>query len=251
MRPFRFIVRLIAFLYSTLTIVSAAQGGELIVNGGFETGTLSGWTTSGLTALSGGCGVGANAQDWTVSTVGTATRCADPGNPVTGTFAAYNMFDFGGPAVYRLRQSIVIPAGVTAATLSWKDSINDGHAGTPRIFSINLLNAAGSTILSTPYSYSSAAFRTGWQSHSVDVTPALGPLSGSTVVLEFAVSIPERWTGGAGMGLDDVSLITVNSPPTVASIPTLGELALLMLALTLPALAMWRQRKCIAPSRTR
>lgn len=85
---------------------NSAQAAELIVNGGFETGTLSGWTTSGLT-VAGSCGASPSATDWTVSNTGSATNCSNPGAPPVGSFAAYNMFDAGAPTTYRLRQSHV------------------------------------------------------------------------------------------------------------------------------------------------
>lgn len=229
-------------LFASLWAPSAsALATELIVNGGFETGTLAGWTTSGLT-VPGACGGGPNATDWTVSNVGTATNCANPGNPPVGSFAAYNMFDAGAPTTYRLRQALALPAGLTAATLSWRDSITDGHVGAPRVFSINVWNAAGTILLTTLYSYNSAATTTGWVTHSVNTTAALAPLAGQNILLEFAASIPAGWTGGAGMGLDAVSLDATAS----VSVPTLSEWGLILLSMMMLAGAYWHSRRSAA-----
>lgn len=204
-------------LISALAIALPARGVELVVNGGFESGTLSGWTTSGLT-VPGSCGGGLNATDWTVSNTGSATNCNDPGAPPQGTYAAYNMFDGGAPITYRLRQAITLPLGLTAATLTWQDAIVASFSGAPRVFSVNILNSTGSAVLGNLYTYSATGSEnTGWVSHSVNATSLLSPLAGQQVVLEFAVAISQAWTGPAGMGLDAVSL-TVPAP-----IPTMSE----------------------------
>ena len=221
---------------------TAAQAAELIVNGGFETGTLSGWTTSGLT-VAGSCGTGLNATDWTVSNSGAATNCRDPGAPPVGSFAAYNMFDAGAPTTYRLRQAVVLPNAITAATLAWRDSITDLHSGAPRVFSINVLNASGTVVLATLYTFNSANITTGWVSRSVNATVQLAPLSGQSVILEFSAAIPAAWTNVAGMGLDAVSLDVTGSAAAPASIPTLSEWALIGLSSLVAMFGIARVRR--------
>lgn len=221
---------------------TSAQAVELIVNGGFETGTLSGWTTSGLT-VAGACGGGLNATDWTVSNSGAATNCNNPGAPPVGSFAAYNMFDAGAPTTYRLRQAVVLPNAITAATLAWRDSINDIHSGAPRVFSINVLNASGTAVLATLYTFNSASITTGWVSRSVNATAALAPLSGQSVILEFSAAIPAAWTGAAGMGLDAVSFDVTGSAAAPASIPTLSEWALIGLSSLVAMFGIARMRR--------
>lgn len=243
------VARFISKLLTSCSLIGAlwscgtsAQAVELIVNGGFETGTLAGWTTSGLT-VAGACGAGLNATDWTVSNSGAATNCLNPGAPPVGSFAAYNMFDAGAPTTYRLRQAVVLPNAITAATLAWRDSITDGHSGAPRVFSINVLNASGTVVLATLYTFNSANITTGWVSRSVNATVPLAPLSGQSVILEFSAAIPAAWTGGAGMGLDAVSLDVTGAAAAPASIPTLSEWALIGLSSLLAMFGLARMRR--------
>ncbi len=75
----------------SFNVVAAA---EQVTNGGFETGDLTGWSTSELSP-SGECGDAGHVQDWNVGTSGAATNCDDPGPPPSGAYAVYNMFDGG------------------------------------------------------------------------------------------------------------------------------------------------------------
>ena len=194
----------------------------------------------------GSCGGGVNAQDWVAATLGTATNCSDPGNPPVGSYAAYNMFDAGQALTYRLRQAINLPANIISANLQWQDAIIDSHTpGQPRVFSVNVLDSTGSNVLATLYTFSSpgGSTNTGWLSHSVNATSALSGLGGQAVILEFAVAIPEVWTGPAGMGLDAVSLDVV-AVPVAKNVPTLNAYALALLSLmvaTFGALAAKRR----------
>lgn len=237
---FRSMLLLCAILLACSASVNAT---ELVVNGGFETGDLTGWTTSGLGTVSGTCP--GSPRDWNVSNLGTSTGCVDPGNPVSGTYAAYNMFDGTGPLTYRLRQTISLPSAVATATLKWQDALYDEHStgSQPRVFTINILNGAGTSVLATLYTLSSPggmAASTGWVSHSVDATAALRSLQGQTVILEFAVFIPEVWTGAAGLGLDAVSL-NVAAPSVPA--PSLGRSGIALLALAIALLGWFFSRR--------
>src|SRR5436309_11446568 len=88
---------------------------QLITNGGFETGSLSGWTVTS-SADSGGT--------WLPS--------SDPFSPMTGnptvgpkTGNWYAVTDQYGPGVNALSQTFVVPLGTTSLTLSFDVFIND------------------------------------------------------------------------------------------------------------------------------
>lgn len=233
--------KLLAFL--AVGIVSMQlQAVELVTNGGFETGNLTGWSTSGLT-VAGSCGGGLSATDWNVSNLGTATNCTDPGNPVQGTYAVYNMFDAGAALTYRLWQPIQVPANTTNATLTWLDATVWTITGTqPRVVSVRILDSTRTNVLATLYSQNTAANtngNTGWISHSANATGVLSALSGQSVVLEFSVAIAEAWTGPAGFGLDGVSLNVGVTPP----VPALSWVSLLALLAGMAVMgAVWTRR---------
>lgn len=197
---------------------------ELLTNGSFETGNLTGWTTSGL-GTTGTCP--SQGRDWNVSTSPSATGCSSPGSPIDGVYAAYVMND-GGVAntTYTLSQSFVVPTGLTAASLSWSDSSVSGYSGSARSFSVDLLE--GSTLLANIFTYS-VPFSDGnaaWDARSFDVSALLTANIGDTLTLRFSNFIPQVWTGPAGLGVDDVSLSA-----SVSSVPEPGTLALLGLGL--------------------
>ncbi|RLQ21713.1 hypothetical protein DWB85_10485 [Seongchinamella sediminis] len=158
------------------------------------------------------------------------------------------MFDGGtpsAPVAYQLSQSVSVPSGVSAATLSWSQSVVASFSGAPRVLAVEITNAAGDTILdtirSTDYLGSES---TGWTSETEDLTANLAALEGQTVNLRFSVYISENWTGPAGLGLDSVSLdITAapQSPP--APVPTMSLYGLLATALGIIFLATPRLRR--------
>jgi len=191
---------------------------ELVTNGGFETGTLAGWTTTGL-GSSGTC-PSAN-RDWNVSSTN-STGCYNVGNPVDGTYAAYNMFDGTGPLTYRMWQTIALPS-VSSATLSWKHSARWNFSGAARMFDIDFFDATGATLLANLYNLtvSGSGNTGGWVSLSQGITGAINTLAGQTVRLTFSSYIPMTWTGPAGLGLDSVSILATPVPePT--TLVTLG-----------------------------
>jgi hypothetical protein len=209
-----------------LALVSGqAKALEVITNGGFETGDLTAWTTAGVPVGStvGACGVGANTRDWNVSDSGSATNCNNPGDPVFGSYAAYNMFNAGttAPLSYDLRQVIVLPPGLVAATLSWADALSWAFGGSsPRVFSIDLFDPTFRTRIDNVYTNALTPptdGSTGWITHARDISSLVSPFAGASVGLQLSASVPESWTGGAGMGVDEVSLeVTVPEPPVIA-----------------------------------
>ena len=169
---------------------------ELITNGDFEAGNLSGWTAS-QTLSSTSC-------DWQVNNCAFDSPAADG-----GSYDASNAFDGGGPGAYSLTQTVTIPAGT--ATLSWEDNIFTDYFGTNRTVEVRILNASGTSTLATAYSFTVPQrpfYFTGWVQHSVDVSA----FAGQTVQIDFVQTVPQSYTGPGGFGLDNVQLLATPAP---------------------------------------
>lgn len=200
--------------------VGSASATEILTNGNFETGDLTGWTTTGL-GTTGTCP--SENRDWNVAS-SNSTGCLSVGSPPEGSFAAYNMFDGTGPLTYSLFQSIDIPDNIASADLSWMEATSWRFRGADRVFSIDLFDATGTTLLTNLFSETfSGSGANVWSSMSIDITSDLLAYQGQTATLGFSAIIPETWTGPAGFGLDAVSLdIQTTSVPEPTSLALLG-----------------------------
>jgi hypothetical protein len=161
---------------------------EVIVNGGFETGDFSGWTVSDTAVPL--CA-------WAIDGCAVAAGGANSGAHYAG-----NGFD-GNPGEYVLAQVVALPAGT--ATLSWFESEYASYGGAQRTLEVQVRDASGTTVLGTPYSYTLPfnSFTSGWTNRTVD----LSSFTGQTIELRFVETIPETYTGPAGWGFDDISLL--------------------------------------------
>lgn len=213
---------LLAAAFLCAASLQSASAMEVVTNGGFETGSLSGWSVVNLG--NGGCGT----NTWTVNSTGAHGCSNNVGNmpaPVNGLYAAYNTFD--GPAgTLQISQQITLPESITAATLSFFDTVRMNIGGTPRTFRIDLYDASNSTLLDNLFLQTFQNVNQGWLLNTADITNLLLDNAGDTVTLRISNIVPQTFTGPAGFGIDNLSLNV-----TVSAVPEPGSLALVGLAL--------------------
>lgn len=204
-----------SMLTGLLLAGSASASTELVTNGGFETGTLSGWTSSGLG--NGTCPM--HAQDFNVSKK-SATGCSSVANPSGSTYAAYAMNDGNGPLNYVLSQTLSVATGTTDGVFSFDlSSINSFDKN--RTLTVFLKDKTTLHSLSI-YSASTYSSNSAWKTISVDISSFLSAAAGDQIILSIDNYIPKTWTGPAGLGIDNISVMAnATSVPEPASYATL------------------------------
>lgn len=177
---------------------------ELLVNGSFETGDFTGWTT---VTTSGPF------RPWAVTGAGQGGGFNMlQTQPQDGSLVAWNGFDGSGPMEFQMYQDVTISAGTTA-TLSWMDRVQwnftlGGVATLPRLYDVEIRDPGTNNILSTVYSFSTdvqavnPTGNTNWQSHTADVSS----FAGQTVRIFFREQIPQSGTGPGQIEFDAISL---------------------------------------------
>jgi Zn-dependent metalloprotease len=146
---------------ATLTVGTTPPGGELIVNGGFESST-TGW--AGTTGVIG---------SYAGQTAFEGTRFAWLGGN-------------GATTTETLTQSFAIPSTATSANLSFALHIDTAETTTTTAYDklvVTVKNSSG-TVLGTLATYSNVNKATGYQTRSF----SLLPYKGQTVTLSFAMS---------------------------------------------------------------
>jgi len=212
-----YVLLLISGLFSVaISAQDAFAQTEHIVNGDFETGTLSGWTATTTGA----------ALAWTVND-GTIPPTGFSGllSPISGNFDVYS--SQGGPSMSILSEPFIVPAGINSATLSWKDRIQNFAA----VFSdpiqearVLIKDAAGVVTIAEIFSTNPGdpLIQLGPNTRSFDITTLLQGLQGQTI----RVSFEQRDNFGFfNLSLDDISLITNSgtSGSTGHEPPTIGR----------------------------
>lgn len=178
---------------------------ELIVNGSFESGDFTGWTTVTTAGPFRPWAVTGSGQGGGFGMLQT--------QPQDGNFVAWNGFDGGGPMEFQMFQDVTISAGSTA-TLEWMDRVQwnftlGGTATLPRLYDVEILDPNTNAVLETIYSFSTdtqavnPTGNTNWQTHSVDVSA----YAGQTVRLMFRERIPQSGTGPGQIEFDAISLV--------------------------------------------
>ncbi|RYD32757.1 MAG: VPDSG-CTERM sorting domain-containing protein [Verrucomicrobiaceae bacterium] len=100
-----------------LTLCPEARAAQLLVNGGFESGSLAGWTVEDQAGGSG---------SFFVSTPGASTPLSGfptAGSAANGSF--YAVTDQTGPGTHALLQSFTVEPGASSVTLSFDMFVND------------------------------------------------------------------------------------------------------------------------------
>lgn len=221
-----------SMLAGLLLASSAFASTELVMNGGFETGTLSGWTSSNLG--SGSCPMHSN--DFNVSKV-SATGCSSVANPSGSTYAAYAMNDGKGPLNYVLSQTLSVATGTTGGMFSFDlSSINTSDKN--RTLAVFLKDTTTLNSLSL-YSASTYSSNSAWKTINVDISAFLIAAAGDNIILSIDNYIPKSWTGPAGLGIDNVSVLANVS---VNAVPEPDTYAMLLAGLSLMGF-MVRRRK--------
>jgi hypothetical protein len=223
---------------ATAATAGTASAQEMIVNGGFETGDLTGWTR----------------QVWPNSNGDILVVGAGPGfqsglpqiGPRTGT--RYALTDQGGPGAYSLRQAFTVSSAPASATLRFALSVTSYATPTTPGTAFDPVGPARqfarvdlfSSLLADGFS-SAAPLQTffagpgtavgspqPWQLFSFDLTSLLA--AAGTYTLRFT-EVDNQ--GNFNLGIDDVSLVA--TPTQVIPEPTTfalvgGALAALGLA---------------------
>lgn len=219
-----------------LIALPSANGGELIVNGSFETGTLAAWSAQDEAGGSGSFFI----QTGTASPLNGFTVPPPP----DGIFAA--MTDQFGPGSHVLYQDFAVPASVASATLSFAMYINSASFDFVTGPDLNPFIAANQQARVDVMTSTSGAFSVGagdvlqniyqtapgdplvagYFTVSVNLTALFQAHLGETLRIRFA-EVDNQ--GFFNLGVDAVSL-DVSSVPEPTTLASAGIAALFGLA---------------------
>ena len=168
---------------------------EIILNGGFDTGTFTNWvkTNSGL-------------GDWVINN-GTYVPPGPGGQtpPFAGNFSALSEQTGGGTHI--LYQDISIPSGASSATLSWVDQIRNfaaQYTTNSQYFHVEIRGTNNSLLQIVFVTKPGDSLTNNWTARSFD----LSAFAGQTIRIAFVESDSLNYFN---VGLDNVS-VQVSSP---------------------------------------
>lgn len=239
----------------------ASAATEMVTNGGFETGNLSGWS-SGYTA-------GANICCYGYTATGTQVHGADGifGAAIAGSMSAYGDWDGGTSSDYSkatdffVRQLLTKTGDVTSATLTFSFNVAGGayesYVGAYQGYTDVLERDVTANFLGGDLSLQSNLYQFerptllgmepfvyGQQNITLDVTTAFNAMSNGAFFLDFGRHIPQYFTGGGYFVMDNVSLqvgdAVVVTPP--GGVPEPASWAMMILGFG-AAGAMLRRRR--------
>lgn len=180
--------------------IEVARFANPVVNFGFETGDLTGWTLTDIAnplyALS-VAGPGLNLGNGLFTSA-----------PPEGAFAAVHGFDGAGPGSILLEQEVAIPNGAVRLSFDYRagwDLLTYG-ATLDRTFSVVIEDTAKSVLQSNLVLAATAGTfvsDTGGQVGSIDVSA----FAGQTVTIVFKWSVPEDTSGPGFFQLDNVRIV--------------------------------------------
>ncbi len=192
------------------SIEDAAEA-SVIVNGSFEDGDFTGWTTATT---------GVPFQPWAVAGAGAGSGFGLlPTEPQDGSFVAWNGFDGGGPMEFTMYQDVVVPASAELSfqyRVQW-DFLQGATANIGRTLDVELLDPGSGSLLATLLTFDTGTQavnptgNTGWRTETAN----LSSFAGQTVRLMFRETIPENFTGPAQIEFDAISLGSNTSVPDV------------------------------------
>jgi hypothetical protein len=210
---------------SVTIIVAGLVGNQawatnLVINGSFETGNISGWTISSGTCV------------WQALTAGQTTSQAGAfvaPTPPNGNFVLLS--DAGNPGPCTFQQDVALPPGTSdiltlAAGYNYRNFDDPTGAGCSTTVAAT---TTGGAPLATAYSASGGANQAIAPQGSVN----LSAHAGTTV--RIIVTTVSCIGGPAGVVLDNVVL---DSNPLASAIPTLSEWTLIVLGLLLAAIGV-------------
>jgi hypothetical protein len=201
------------------TNVRAATSTQLIVNGDFETGDLSGWTVTPSRSDR------PTRVNWVINdgTVNPLYGAHTPLGPIAGSYDALSL-GHQGRSSERLWQPISMPYGIVDATISWSDIIrsgiddprgafNEGPPGSSAqefrvIFTDNLGALLGEVWSTDP---GDPQHQPGPNARSFDITALAQSLAGRTVFLGFE---QEQCCWHFNTNVDDISFLVETVPDT-------------------------------------
>lgn len=166
---------------SSVTVTASGGGSsQLIVNGGFETGSATPWTLSTGTLCSNSSCSGEVAHG--------------------GTYFVW-LDGYGSTHTDTASQSVTIPGGKTSATLSYYLHIDTAETGSTAYdkLTVQVLNSSG-TVLSTLATFSNVNAASGYTVHTANLAPYIG----KTVTIRFTGT--EDASLQTSFVLDDVTL---------------------------------------------
>ena len=241
----------------------ASAATELVSNGGFETGDLTGWGT-GYTAGNNVCCMSFSATGGSkVQTSG-----SNLGTAISGSWSAYGDWDGGdgdAPIDYNeatdfyIRQLVTKASDVTSATLSFQFKVaggayasyqsNPAYGGTiyKRSVTANFLGAdlspqANLFSWERDLMTGNEAFETPLQTVTLDVTAAFNAMNDGSFYLDFGRHVPQYFTGAGYFVMDNASLSVGDAIGPPPGIPEPSAWALMILGFG-SAGAMLRRRR--------